>query len=61
MRIHLAKSGGDNRLDGLDFRVCLAEEEYTNSLLSYAFRGHERRWKQYWERLINHVESTRNS
>ena len=60
MRIHLAKSGGDNLPDGNDFRVILAEEYYQNSLFSFAFRTHEKRWEQYWSRLINNVESTRN-
>ena len=60
MRIHLAKSGGDNLPNGEDFRVILAEELYQNSLFSYAFKDHQHRWEQYWNKLINHVENTRN-
>lgn len=60
MKIYLAKSGGDRLPNGQDFRIVLAEEEYQNSLFSFAFRGHEDKWTQYWNKLVNRVQITKN-
>ena len=41
--------------------IALTEEKYLNGLLSYAYQKTEQTQQIWWNGLINHVESTRNS
>ncbi len=41
--------------------ISLTQEKYLNGLLSYAYQKTESTQQIWWNGLINHVESTRNS
>lgn len=60
MKIHLilpCKRGRQTIFTG----NILAEEGWISTLLSYAYAGVEPDVAVYWEKLIDHVQSSRNS
>jgi hypothetical protein len=60
MKIHLIipSKGGDQPIFTSE---ALIQEQFQNSLFSFAYKDYEKYQYHLWDGLINHVESTRNS